>query len=265
MADTKLSDLTELAATPAADDEFYIRDVSEVAADESKRITFTNLLKNTAMARVYLGTDQANIENGVLVRIQFDTETADPGSNFSVAVWYDEVQADADSDATHIEDDDASFPTYGLNRALVTWASDSPPTANTGTGYVTAVDSDTLTINKASGDDFGASYYYTIYHSEYTVPVDGYYLVSANVTYKTGTVVADKEYRAWIYDNDTYIVGYVNHSSLTERLSCAPITLWHFDASDLITVVAYQNQGTNATLEGGSHLNNLNIFLVQAD
>ncbi len=44
MADTKLSALVELAATPASDDEVYIRDVSEAAADESKRITITNLM-----------------------------------------------------------------------------------------------------------------------------------------------------------------------------------------------------------------------------
>jgi len=44
MADTKLSALTELAATPAVDDELYIRDVSEAAADESKRITMANLV-----------------------------------------------------------------------------------------------------------------------------------------------------------------------------------------------------------------------------
>jgi len=44
VADTKLSALTELAAAPAADDEVYIRDVSEAAADESKRITLANLL-----------------------------------------------------------------------------------------------------------------------------------------------------------------------------------------------------------------------------
>ena len=43
MADTKLSDLTELAATPANDDEVYIRDVSEAAEAESKRITVANL------------------------------------------------------------------------------------------------------------------------------------------------------------------------------------------------------------------------------
>lgn len=43
MVDKKLSELTELTATPATDDEFYIRDVSEVAALESKRITVATL------------------------------------------------------------------------------------------------------------------------------------------------------------------------------------------------------------------------------
>jgi hypothetical protein len=44
MADTKLSALTELNATPAGADEIYIRDVSESASAESKRITVTNLV-----------------------------------------------------------------------------------------------------------------------------------------------------------------------------------------------------------------------------
>ena len=48
MADTKLSALTELNATPAGTDELYIRDVSESASDESKRITVTNLVAAAA-------------------------------------------------------------------------------------------------------------------------------------------------------------------------------------------------------------------------
>ena len=52
MADQKLSALTELAATPADDDEVYIRDVSEPAADESKRITVTNLVDAKAVSAV---------------------------------------------------------------------------------------------------------------------------------------------------------------------------------------------------------------------
>ena len=44
MADKRLSELTELAATPTDNDEVYICDVSEAAADKSKRITIANLL-----------------------------------------------------------------------------------------------------------------------------------------------------------------------------------------------------------------------------
>uniref|UniRef100_A0A6M3KBQ2 Pectate lyase n=1 Tax=viral metagenome TaxID=1070528 RepID=A0A6M3KBQ2_9ZZZZ len=50
MADSKLSALTELAATPAVDDELYIRDISEAAADESKRITIANLFTSPTLA-----------------------------------------------------------------------------------------------------------------------------------------------------------------------------------------------------------------------
>ena len=44
MVSAKLSALTELAATPASTDEVYVRDVSEAAVDESKRITIANLM-----------------------------------------------------------------------------------------------------------------------------------------------------------------------------------------------------------------------------
>ena len=54
MANTKLSALAELAATPAVDDEVYIRDVSEAAADESKRITMANLLAGVVNLTHYL-------------------------------------------------------------------------------------------------------------------------------------------------------------------------------------------------------------------
>ena len=44
MADEKLSALIELAAPPADGDELLIRDISEPASDESKRITVANLI-----------------------------------------------------------------------------------------------------------------------------------------------------------------------------------------------------------------------------
>ncbi len=49
MADEKLSALVELAATPADGDELLIRDVSEPASDESKRITVANLIAGAGM------------------------------------------------------------------------------------------------------------------------------------------------------------------------------------------------------------------------
>ncbi len=62
MADAKLSSLTELAATPASDDELYIRDVSEAAADESKRITVANLslAVSPSSSGSYSGNDTDN-------------------------------------------------------------------------------------------------------------------------------------------------------------------------------------------------------------
>lgn len=44
MADTKLSALTALAVSPATGDELYIRDISEAAANESKKITADDLM-----------------------------------------------------------------------------------------------------------------------------------------------------------------------------------------------------------------------------
>lgn len=73
MADTKLSALTELAATPAVGDELYIRDISELAADESKRITIANLMEFAAADTITftnktfdvngIGNSITNIEN----------------------------------------------------------------------------------------------------------------------------------------------------------------------------------------------------------
>ncbi len=60
MADTKLSALSELATTPADTDEVYIRDVSEAAADESKRITVANLMAAAGGASIASGTYSGN-------------------------------------------------------------------------------------------------------------------------------------------------------------------------------------------------------------
>lgn len=72
MADTKLSALTELAATPATGDELYVRDISEPAADESKRITVANVLEFAAADTITFTnkTFDANGTGNVLTNIE---------------------------------------------------------------------------------------------------------------------------------------------------------------------------------------------------
>jgi hypothetical protein len=56
MPDTKLSALTALAVAPDTDDEIYIRDISEAAADESKRILISTLFTSPTLVTPALGT-----------------------------------------------------------------------------------------------------------------------------------------------------------------------------------------------------------------
>ena len=61
MPDSKLSALTELAVAPAATDELYIRDVSEAAADESKRILVSTLFTSPTLVTPALGTPASGV------------------------------------------------------------------------------------------------------------------------------------------------------------------------------------------------------------
>ena len=67
---TKLSALTELAVAPATGDELLIRDVSEAAADESKRITVATLFTSPEVVTVELGhatdTTLARVSAGLI-------------------------------------------------------------------------------------------------------------------------------------------------------------------------------------------------------
>jgi hypothetical protein len=93
MADTKLSALTALAATPVEADEIYIRDISEAASAESKRITYQNFsqvkawcnytsVSTTAILADYNVSGIADNGTGVTT-ITFDTNFA--GTSFAYA------------------------------------------------------------------------------------------------------------------------------------------------------------------------------------
>ncbi len=76
MADEKVSELTELAVAPASDDELYIRDVSEAAAAESKRITVANLQDHTPKAHSIASHNDTTATGAELETLTDGSETA---------------------------------------------------------------------------------------------------------------------------------------------------------------------------------------------
>jgi len=210
---------------------------------------------NTSFFYGYLSADKTNIPTATIVRVAMDSEVVDAGNNHlpSSAYWFQAVQADADSDATHIEDDNGAFTTVtgqtnGLRYCRVVWASDSGYTTNTGEGYITAVDADTLTIVKANGADFGASYYYWITKGEYTVPAAGYYLIIGTVQFTAGSVVADKRYQAGILVNGSALARQSNNCSVAGYPLSVTTTLIHSCAAgDLISLGAMHDDGASTS------------------
>ena len=154
-------------------------------------------------------TDPVTNEN---IKIPALAAIDDPASGLDVSDWYGAsgayIQADADSDATHIQHDtaDPSFPN-SLKQTVVKWASNAAGTLNTGIGYIDDVDSDTLTIKKFTGVNFGASYYYWIKHSEWIAPVTGLYSVCAAVLFLPAEVNILFDARVYAYTGtDTPVI-----------------------------------------------------------
>ena len=202
------------------------------------------------------------------------TAITDPLSMLNVADWYGASgayrQADADSTATTIEDDDANFPN-SIRHSVVKWASDAAGTLNTGIGVVAnvgTIDADTLTIAKCSGVNFAASYYYWIKHSELVIPVTGIYLVTAAVLFLPAEV--DKMYQAQIREisgTDTPVQLTSIVFSTPIATYCQPSGAWLvvLTAGRSIYVAAYHSgtEGTPTLLSGAINYNPLSIFLLQ--
>ena len=256
-----------LEATPS-DGETTKAPNSDWAYDHNAALLGADVHNNTTFAWVWHSPDQENIEGGGLYcRVELNQVSYDLGSNFIGAAsekHYDQVQADADSDATHIEDDDGVFTEAKCKYALVSWSSDDPPTANIGTGYVTAVDADTLTINKNSGDDFGASYYYTITKSHYLVPVTGVYFVACGLAWVTAAIEADKSYIFGYTVNGSSRVIWGIHSSVAATiLRQAKSRLDYLTAGDFVSLYGRHYAAGNQSFDAGNGYTYLQLFLLR--
>lgn len=219
MADTKLSALTELAATPAADDEVYIRDVSEEPVDESKRITIANLeAASTGVHGVGAGTISSVSTANKSIYVDLAASGAADGTSYTDAFTTIQDAVDsledviihaytiyvrhgtkktgtADSDVANKLHDTGEFP------AATTWAGRRVFNVDDGTwGVVSARDSDDqLSIVDAAGDPVDlfpdGDEAYVIEPTPYRETV---YLNSAPASYPShvikGTLTIESEY-----------------------------------------------------------------------
>jgi len=216
----------------------------------------------------------AEIVEGLRATIKVPTLTAisDPLSILNVTDWYGASgayrQSDADSSATKIEDDDANFPN-SIRLTIVKWASNAAGDADTGIGVIhTVTSSTTLTIEKCSGDDFAASYYYWIKHSELIIPVTGLYSVTGGVLFLPAEV--DKIFQAQIRE----FTGTASPTQLTSIAFASPIATYSqpanawlvpLTAGQSIFLVAYHTgtEGTPTLYYTAPSHNPLSIFLLK--
>jgi len=206
-----------------------------------------------------------------LTKVPSLTAISDPLSMLDVSNWYGASgayrQADADSSSTKIEDDDAAFPASIL-RTIVKWASNAAGTLNTGIGTITAVDSDTLTIEKNSEANFAASYYYWIKHSELIIPVTGLYLVTGQISYLPAEVNKIFHVQIWSYAGTsapTQLRAFCMATPISDYIIPAGSWIIPFTANDHVFSIANHTGtlGTPTLYYTSSVHNPLSIFLLK--
>ena len=192
MADQKLSELVELAATPAVDDEVYIRDVSEAAADESKRITIANLTAAGVSARAYQANAQT-LDNGDWRAVMLDTEDWDTGGDMDVTVRTGVADA---TEANKLHDADGGFEAGDVGATV--WNT----TDNTYAIVSAFVDSGELTLDTDIMVDTEG---YKLFRSWFVCPADGKYIVT--ITSRFESLADAVPWGIGIYKNGSFTVA----------------------------------------------------------
>jgi hypothetical protein len=183
-----------------------------------------------------------------------DSESYDVGSNMVVGNLYGASgayrQSDADSDATHLQDDDAAFNNYTMGNAsfyhYIKWSSAADGVANAGEGWGTYTNSATLEVKKATGANLAGNYYYWIRASYYVAPYTGYYDIKALAA--ISGVEADKGYYGYIVVNGTAtFFDYKQSSTASYRMFLTGSTVLHLTAGDKVFIAANAEGTTNLT------------------
>ncbi len=261
--------ITDIDDTPV-DNEIAQPISSNWAYDHNAAALSSTVHPNTGIARAYTSGSQSYCPTSKLFRIQlnavnFDRATPD---NFEFGYIFNQTQSDADSDATHIQDDDGAFTTAtgqtnGLLYALVTWSSDAGGTLNTGSGYITSVAAAVLGIYKTNGDNFAASYYYTIKQAWYKAPVTGIYLASGLIRFSSTNMVADKLVQLYLAaNNDTWWGSTIVHTSVIGAMYLPVLDVVSLTANDLLVVLGWHNTGADNVIVSGA--TSLAVSLIAA-
>lgn len=240
MADQKLSELTELAATPAVDDEVYIRDISEDAADESKRITIANVMAAVGLnskSSAYRGTSNQSIPTSSATRICLNAESFDVGSEFDITQKTGAADA---TEANKLHDADGGFAAGDVGKWL--WNT----TDNTYTTIAAFVDSGELTLTDdimADGEN------YIIYSSTFKATSAGYYLVISSVWF-VGLDLNTK-YVSRILQNGSCIAESANYCAANAQWPTSKSTqIVSLSADDVLELVGYHEHGSNRDIYG---------------
>jgi hypothetical protein len=241
---------------------------------------YDDSLMGNSLAKAYNGSNMPVMNTGTAVNVLCNTEEFDIGSNWASTDVYGASgayrQADDDSDATHIEDDDAVFSSTVLGVAgfgnWVQWASNAAGTEDVGEGYAAYSDADTLTLYKSSGTDFnvdvgGGVYprYYWIRVSSYTVPVAGYYeiilLGCLNATEDGGRFNIGYNVDA---SGQTLVSGAMSsYAASTTRLNGSAIA--HFAVGNKIRFNIQNINATAATVYPSASNNYITIRCIKLD
>ena len=205
-----------------------------IVSDGTNWQVINEVLGQMPKASVYLSTDQLEITHQVYVYVDFDTETYDIGSNYTIGDW---VTGTADGTvAGHLQDDGESQFVAGMVGKRVKNTTDSTYT------YITTFnDAGDVTVRD---DIFVNGEGYQILNSKWTAPFSGKANIYAMLTFQDP--IADKNYYVKVQKNGSTLKTYAVNNAATDWVSVqsyTPNTTLAKD--DVIDVMTYSTAGNN--------------------
>ena len=202
-------------------------------SDNSNWQVMNEAMGQVPECKVYLGTDQNDVTQGVTRVIELDTESYDIGSNFNVGTWV--TGTATATTATHLIDTTNNPFTAAMVNKRVKNTTDTTYT------YIKTYNSTSdVTLD---ADIFVNGEGYEIKYARFTAPISGKYFIQVYTTY-TETEADTQLYAALLKNNASLV-------SISKTLSivafCSPIasTIESLSVNDYITSALYHNSSVS--------------------